>query len=239
MRNKNKITTLLFVLLACSISYAQVGIGTEQPTYDFEVKGTVRFRDLEAQSPYTHYRQVRSDSEGHLTAIQHSPSGMDFENIAKSFMTSPVAIAVGSSARLGLELNISLTPHTETTVVLTYNIPIYLNTAISNVIPHFGGIQVMRTLGNSATFLYGASRKFSFPISYPAGSEVKRGMFLDGKYVDVLRNDTDDYVTYTYSLIGFVEGSSSTTVYFSDTPGEFVNTMGVGVLSAMKLSKKI
>ena len=234
---KNCIIFLLYGLLACSNSYAQIGVGTEQPTYEFEVKGNVRFRDLEEKSENTHYRQVRSDNEGRLTAIQGYPEGMGFENITKAFMPNVVSVVTGENKNLGIDLHVSLKPHSEQIVVLTYNIPIYLNNAVSSIIPHFAGIRMVKTIGNNSTILYGASRKFSFPVGYPTNSEVKRGMFLDGKYVDVIRNETNDYVTYQYSLHGFVDGPYATTVFFSDTKGAFMDTMGIGVLSAMMFTK--
>ncbi|WP_158963398.1 hypothetical protein [Myroides fluvii] len=240
MMYKKIIFSVLFLFLSF-ISYAQIGIGTEEPTYEFETKGTVRFQDLEQQSQYTHYRQVRSDDEGRLTAIQFYQNGLIFKNIVKQFMTNVVIVPVAMPQDLGVKLTVEVDAHSETTVILTYNVPIYLNVNTASVYPHFGGVQLIKTEGIQTQIMHGGSRKFSFALSYPnAINETKRGMFIDGKYVDVIKNTTNTKKIVEYSLKGFTDGPNFTALFFGDSISDLsLNSMGVGVFSAMIFDKKL
>lgn len=235
MKKKLNLLTCLFFLLSVTISQAQIGVGTEQPAYDFEAKGSVRFRDLEKVTPYTHYRQVRSDDEGHLTAIQLFDNNLTFKDLIRELMPRAVTVPIGYPSDLGLKLRVELEPQSETFIVLTYNIPIYMQTQMAAVKPHFAGMQLIRKEGGTSKILYGGSRKFSFPNTYPgAVSEVKRGVFVDGKYVDVIKNTSNTKRVVEYSLNGFTEGPDFTAMIFGDAMSDqTMDSMGVGVFSAM------
>lgn len=235
MKKELNLITALFFLLGITISHAQIGVGTEQPTYDFEANGSVRFRSLEKVTPYTHYRQVRSDNEGHLTAIQLLSSNLMFKDLVRKLMPNAVTVPIGYPTDLGIKLRVELEPQSETFIVLTYNIPIYMHTNVAAVKPHFAGMQLIRKEGGTTEVLYGGSRKFSFPNTYPgAVNEVKRGVFIDGKYVDVIKNTGNTKRVVEYSLTGFTEGPEFTAMFFGDAmTDQTMNSMGVGVFSAM------
>ncbi|MGS4344791.1 hypothetical protein ACKUSY_04120 [Myroides odoratus] len=239
MFKKTKNLILLILLVCCSFSYAQVGIGTERPTEEFEIVGTMRLRGLEQKSSNTHYREVRSDNEGHLTAIQNgSNSGLYFNNLIKQFMNQSIGVPQNMPQDLGVKLSVELAPNSETTVILSYNIPVFLKVSTAQPIPYFGGVEIKRKQNGSMVTLAGASRKFSLPSSFPTGSVDLRGLFVDGKYVDVIRNTTNGTQTIEYSLMGFIEAPAFTALFYSDEPSNTgTGNMGVGVFSAIVFNK--
>lgn len=239
MQNKKYRITLLFLLVCCSISYSQIGIGTANPTEEFELVGTMRLRGLEPKSSMTHYREVRSDNEGHLTAIQNgSNSGLYFNNLIKQFMTQSIGVPQNMPQDLGVKLSIELAPNSETTIILSYNIPVFLRVSTAQPIPYFGGVEIKRKQNGTIETLTGGTRKFSLPASFPAASVDLRGQFVDGKYVDVIRNTTAGIQTVEYSLVGFIESPVFTALFFSDDPSNRApGNMGVGVFSAMIFNK--
>ena len=241
MKKQLNLVTSLFFLLCVTMSHAQIGVGTEQPTYEFEANGSVRFRDLEKVTFNTHYRQLRTDGEGRLTAIQIFGGNYIFKDLVKKLMPAAVTIPIGYPGDLGMKLRVELEPQSETFIVVTYNIPVYMNANTAAVKPHFAGIQLLKKEGGSSQILYGGSRKFSFPDTYPgAVHEVKRGLFIDGKYVEVIRNTSNAKRIIEYSLTGFTEGPEFTAMFFGDAiTNQSMNSMGVGVFSAMIFDEKI
>ncbi|MBB1139658.1 hypothetical protein [Myroides sp. WP-1] len=235
MKKQLNLLVSFSLLFFSAISYAQIGVGTEQPTYEFEANGSVRFRDLEKVTPYTHYRQVRSDDEGHLTAIQIFEGYLTFKDLIRQLMPAAVPVPIGYSTDLGLKLRVELEPKSETYIVLTYNIPIYMHTNVAAVKPHFAGMQLIRKEGGNTQILYGGSRKFSFPNTYPGAlDDTKRGVFIDGKYVDVIKNTGTTKRIVEYTLTGFTEGPDFTAMFFGDNMADqTMKSMGVGVFSAM------
>lgn len=228
-KQKNNIGFLIMFLFLSTLSFGQIGIGTEKPTQEFEVKGTVIFRDLEQQSSTTFNRQVMADSQGNLTAKETSSSGLFFKNIVRQTMGQPIAVRVGSTQDLGVNIKVEIEPYSEAIVVLSYNIPVFIAESIKTINSYFATVKLYK---NNEP-IYPAFRKFTFPVEYNKSVRFFQGMFLDGKYVDVVKNDTGNTVSVTYSLKGGAEGIRSATVYFSDAKGSTTNTMGVGTFSAM------
>lgn len=240
MIRKIKRIVFLVLLAQSAVSYAQVGMGTENPTADeYEVKGSVRFRSLEHKGSATHSRELRSDNLGRLTVVESkSEEGLYFSNLVKQFMTETVTVPLGYPQDLGVLLRVDLKPYSETTVILSYNIPVFMKVTTASPVPHFAAVQLNRKREGLVTPLYGGSRKFSFPVSYPGDANELKGMFLDGKYVDVIQNNSPTPQTVEYSLFGIIQASSFTAAFFGDDPNNTqVGNMGVGVFSAMIFNK--
>ena len=229
---------LLVLLVSCSVSYAQVGIGTETPTEEYEVKGSIRFRGLQEQSSSTHYRELRSDNQGRLTGIESQTKGLYFNNLVRQYMPQTVAVPLSAPQDLGVKLHIELEPNSETTIILYYNIPVFMKYAVASTMAAYGGVQLNKKIDGIQTILYDASRKFSIPRVYGTASENQRGLFVDGRYVDVIRNNSAIVKVVEYTLTGFIESQNFTMLYFSDEVNNVEkDNMGVGVISAMMFNK--
>lgn len=167
MQNKKYRITLLFLLVCCFISYSQIGIGTTTPTEELELVGTMRLRGLELKNSMTHYREVRSDNEGHLTAIQNgSNSGLYFNNLIKQFMTQSIGVPQNMPQDLDVKLSVELAPNSETTILLSDNIPVFLNVSTAQPIPYFGGVEIKRKRNGSVETQTGGTRKFSLQLIF-------------------------------------------------------------------------
>lgn len=234
IKQVNKVGLFLMFLFLSTVSYGQIGVGTENPTQDFEVKGSVIFRDLERKNSEIFNRQVMSNQHGNLSAIVNSEGGMIFKNILKVYMENLVIVSANQSEDLGVKLQVEVEPYSETVVILTYNIPVYKEARVSSSLFHFATIQLIKD--NAA--LYGGFRKFSFPRAYTNDGSIAQGMFIDGKYVDVVRNTSDSAQFVTYTLRGAIEGAATARGFFSDERNTLgVKTMGMGTFSAMVFNK--
>ncbi len=232
-KQRNKIGFLILFLFLSSLSYGQIGIGTEKPNQEFEVKGTVIFRDLEEQRTTTFNRQVMADSQGNLTAKESSSSGFLFKNIVRKNMGGPVAVQTNTKRNLEVNIEVELEPYSEAIVVLSYNIPVFLPLNINDINSHFATVKLYK---DNAP-IYPAFRNFTFPTKYSKSQRGYQGMFLDGKYIDVFKNDSGYMVSVTYSLAGEVQGRGNSIVYFSDEKKSTYSTMGVGIFSAMVFNR--
>lgn len=234
IKQVNKVGFYLMFLLLSTISYSQIGVGTEKPTQDFEVKGSVRFRDLEQKGSNIFNRQLMSNDEGELTALEGSENGLFFKNILKSYMEDPVSVVANESKDLGVSMQVELEPYSETVIILSYNIPVYKEVRVQTSVFHFATIQLIK----DDVALYEGFRKFSFPKSYSKDGGIEQGMFIDGKYVDVIVNRSESKQFVTYQLRGAIEGGTSARGFFSDERGTLnEKTMGIGTFSAMIFNK--
>lgn len=231
MKKKSKKIVFPFFLLWNLCSYAQIGVGTEVPTQEFEIKGTVRFKELDQNLQLT--RQLLSDDEGNLTAAESVKDRLYYDNLQKELMPYPVLVGPNETKDLGVELVMEIKPLSETVVILTYNIPIYSRDNTILNLPEYGGVKLASSRDGNLPL---GARKFTFPLSYGINNTTSRGaFFIEGKYVDVISNTTNQVETVKYTLQGFIENGNAASFYFSDGVGN--GSFGVGIFSGMVFYK--
>ncbi|MDM1406678.1 hypothetical protein [Myroides sp. DF42-4-2] len=234
MSKKLNTTIFSFFLLIGMCSHAQVGIGISKPTQEFEVKGTVRFQNLDNNRALS--RQLSSDDAGNLTASEVVKERFYYDGLKKQFVP-PVLVEPNQSVDLGVGLTVDVPPFSEIIVVLTYNIPVYKLPNTIATLPDYAGIKL---ISSKEGHLPLGARKFTFPSTYSVPNATSHGgSYIDGKYVDVVKNTTSATESVTYSLQGFIESKNANVAsfYFSDTAT--AQNFGVGVFSSMVFFKAL
>lgn len=219
----------LLVVLVAQISIAQIGIGTFTPDEELEIKGDVAFRKLELHDAKVYNRYVAANEGGKLGFLNGSIDGYNFVGLYSAFMPNRVVQNSQGSVDLNLKHSLELRPNSSTIVIINYNIPIYIISDASNdkIKTVFAGAKLMRKRGNEAvTELSGGNRKFSFSDIYRANPE--KGMFIEGKWIETLENNTANSITVEYSLLGFIDGYKGEAVYFSYDRANINQANGLG-----------
>lgn len=126
---------LLVLLVNCSDSYAQVGIGTENPTAASQVSERIQLRGLKVGPSNTHHSELRSDSQGNLTAIASQTKGGYFDKLLKQCMGRTVTEPLEITQDLKSKRSAEATPYSEVAEILSYNIPVFMKVSIASLSP--------------------------------------------------------------------------------------------------------
>lgn len=222
------------------LMFSQIGIGTLTPDEELEIKGEVIFRKLETQNPSKYNRILSANDQGLLGYVNGSTDGYSFTNVYSVFMDKSVAIEKEGTADLNLTYSFDLKAKSSTIIIVNYNVPIYLlnKTNIDEVSTSFAGCKLVRTDMNGAqNEILGANRKFSFSSIYRGNNY--RGMFVEGKWVEILINDSEQPKKVNYKVYGFVEGYANETVFFSFDKNNIDNKNGLGGMSLKVYTKAL
>lgn len=232
MNKSVRLIVFFLVLIIPMMTYSQIGIGTEKPTQELEIAGSIRIQDLEINSPKM-IRQLKSDDNGNLISQEPDPERFYFKSLLREFMSQPIDVNINETKDLNVELTVDIEPKTSVIVVLMYNIPIYYTSVGGVVLPQFAGVQLFSSKSGN---LSGGNRRFSFPSAYNSSAGVSTGMFIEGKYVDVINNESDIRETITYTIKGYTTGlATATSIKFSDVAG--IKSFGVGGFSCHIFNK--
>lgn len=205
-----KIKTLLALcIFSTSLAFGQVGIGVTLPEKELDVKGDIRFRDIQPihNSPdVSEYdRQLVVSKEGDLATVPifGEPNAYRLRNVYYKNMNAPVKSNVKETNRqsdlnLGLEIKVSIPPYTESLILIDYSVPIMITATVDASIFGYLGI----TFKKDTAELDQASRKNTLPTHFnmPAG-----GFAVSGKAVDAVINKTGKTITHTYKAVGYIE----------------------------------
>lgn len=221
-------------------SYGQVGIGTLSPNNEFEIQGDIILRSLSHQDPQKYNRTVMLDDNGVLGAVPASIDGFNFAGVGSAFMPKSIAFNQEEDLDLDLKVGITLTKESSNLLVITYNIPVYIQSDKDDPVIKTGyvGIKLFRRNGDgSESEIVGGDRKISFSSEY--NLEPVKSLFIEGKWIDVHENTQNTDQSVTYFLVGFVEGYAQETVHFSVDQNSSVPLKGIGGLSVKIFNKAI
>lgn len=208
---------LALCIFSTSFAFGQVGIGVALPEKELDVKGEIRFRDLEPiqDSPNVaeYNRQLVLDKEGDLATVPmySEPNGYRLRNVYYKNMEKAVKtdLLLTSDIDLNLFIEVSVPPKTESLVLVDYSVPVMMMTAIiaEDDVKDYGYLGITfkkETVGvaKSIRELDQASRKNTLAAHYHM---PVAGFAVSGKAVDVLINSTDKTIKYRYIAHGYVE----------------------------------
>ena len=185
----------VILIFAMSLSSAQVGINTTNPTKDLDINGELRIRNLPTQTENT---LLAADSDGNIGKanvylISDINSTIATQNV--DVPLSPNTITqIRDSIDLGLSTTITIPANKEALVVITYSVPIGLSTFTS---PRgYYGIRFLKD-GTEAS---AGSRKFSIYMKEDTANMVA----VSNTYTEVFQSlPTERIITYT--LHGYIE----------------------------------
>lgn len=255
-----KIIILFFVLVKFPL-FAQVGIGVEDPVsgLDIDPKGSaveaiedsyIRLEGLERSPDYL--RKIVLNQQGDLATIDYDPNNFNLKTI--KYVKSKTTISIDKAAdvmddskenlNLELDIELSLSAHTDNIVFLEYDVPIYIrdyNQKNTTVIGYMGVTLTKMEQVNTLVELDQGSRKIT---NYENRSSVKdrdfTGVSILGKAVDQISNDTNSEKIVTYKLFGYAEilkeGDKAVQIYFCN--GDLnESSLGSGIFNAVIYEK--
>lgn len=207
---------IVLSLFSASFAFGQVGIGVALPEKELDVKGDIRFRDVKpiqdspALSEYD--RQLVLSKEGDLATVPvfSEPNAYRLRNVYYKNMVNPVksftkTTQPGQELNLGLEIEVSIPPYTESLVLVDYSVPmmIYVGTGSTATVVKAGYLGI--TFKKDKVELDQASRKNTLPSYFHT---PVAGFAVSGKAVDVVINKTDKTIKHTYKALGYIEANT-------------------------------
>lgn len=216
---------------------AQVGINTEKPEADLEVKGSVRLREIDSNIKPT--KVLLANNEGDLGYVNQPKDNYQLKDVFFK-MLDPNIIKFWMNGTglpdLELDITIEIEPYTSVAIAVDYNIPVTMWKSASS----YTGITLMRinALTNVRTELDEGSRKYtSFETAAKHERAYLASLPITGKATDIVENNTANKMVYTYSVIPYIEIRGGV-VYFGDfTYGN--ENFGTGIFIAQVYEKKM
>ena len=219
---KKKLIINIAFLLFTSLTLAQIGINTTNPTKDLDVNGELRIRNL----PYLISSEfLASDNLGNIG--KYNP--LLISEISSVIASSNIDVLINTSTivnniNLGLSTTIFIPANKEAIIIIDYSVPIGVS-SFTNPIGYYG-----ITFRKNGSEEVAGSRKFSFNINENANMVTVFNHYVE----NFTSSSIDRYITY--SLNGYVEthNNSSNTFRFNmwDSLGENYN-WGKATLSKM------
>ena len=240
---------IVFCTFFCTVvTFAQVGIGLENPTTDLDVKGDVRMRQL--ANPISYNRTILANEEGDLAFFDQGEDTYSVKDVLYKLLNNNVttqrtfATNINPSSsfpliELGMDLTVEIKPFTTTAVAMEYNVPV-TSVLFSNAakVPSYMGITMVRKENGLLDELEEGSRKFTLfnvPVNYQSRRYIS--MPVSGKATDIVVNNTRQTRYITYSAKGYIENGSGD-MYFGNPLSDF-NYYGSGVFIIQVYEKKM
>lgn len=217
LKNKNIMRghiIILIVLFFCPNSFAQIGIGTENPDNGIEVEGSVRFRNLKEGDLKQFNREVLMSQQGDLGYLEIESDRSYFVKMVSSKMTDVVVLdKTDQSKDLKLEIQLELLPNAISVFKIHYNIPFSFQTSQESSYTYIPlvsevGVRLMKKQeamddkfinvkdGNRSISLISEYEKTSFELEY-------RSSFIEAMTIQEVINTSNQIKKITYKLMSY------------------------------------
>lgn len=234
------------MLLLTATSFGQVGIGTENPEADFDIRGNIRLRQLGNSSHST--RMLMSNDKGDIGFINHEKDSYRVKDVFYKIMQTPAITTVNGASlhaprfpliELSLDVDVEIAPQTRTAVTMEYNVPITaLIDVTSRNVPSYIGITLVKKEDGTTIELDEGSRKFSFyDVNAIFDSKRCLTMPVSGKATDVIVNNTNSPMIVSYSAKGYIETGYGTLYFGEVSSGD--SSFGSGVFVVQVYEKEL
>jgi len=188
-----KLPLALLCFALCAQSYAQTGIGTDDPQATLDVNGDLRIRSLPQQDNNI---VLTADANGNIGKSNvFFPTDVDAIVAASNVDRTVNGFATVNNVNLGLSISITVPPNRAAIVVITYSVP--LGTVGSAPEGYYG----IRFLRNGVEAPAG-SRKFTVQ---PGSAGASANMVTVGALYTERLASAAVARTFTYSLNGYIE----------------------------------
>ncbi len=201
---------LIFIstLFLYNLMFAQVGIGTVNPTKELDINGELRIRNLPNQDIATS-SVLTTDTDGNIGQSNiFLPSSVSSVVAATNIDRTVSGTRIINNIDLGLSISVTIPAGRNAIVIINYSLPIGIS---SFTVPNLGGYYGVRFLRNGVERQSG-SRK-STVISSLDPNETVNMITIGTIYTENFTANSVDR-TITYSLNGYIEQySTNTNIY--------------------------
>lgn len=200
MMKKIKSIGFFFIVFTTSC-FAQVGIGTLEPTADLDINHKVLLSDLPSVDDNNDdfNRYVISDKDGNIGYRYRYDERLTFRNTYLEKMTKSIILKTSSTADLNLPIMVAIAPNTTSVFEIFYSVPVLLNASLDKT-AGYASIYVVRDIdGQGQTIIKEASRKISFSSTYESNA-IAKGRPISNSYFDTVKNETNQEMIVTYDL---------------------------------------
>lgn len=202
MKNLQYIYILILVFIF-SNCWGQVGIGVENPEVDLDVNLNTKLSGLKDVSGdlLAYDKILFADKDGNLGYQKRNVDAYIYRNSYFEKMTAYYRISNNLSP-LGLTVSIPIPANGQSLVEINYSVSVMNGTA-SNA-----SIVLSREENGSETFLYEATRSFSFADGYSSAASAK-GRAISNIHYDEITNNSNTIKNVTYRLYGIVSQNNA------------------------------
>lgn len=195
-----KIQYIIFFLLCIVKSFAQVGVGTLEPTADLDINYKVKLPDLESTKDLHEFdKYIIADEDGNLGYRYHYQNELIFNNVYLKRLETVKSIGMGGSVNLGMPIEVTIPPHSTRLFEIVYSIPIIMAIDDPNQIYGAASISLTKDINNVQTVIKEASREIAFAGTYNSQAAAK-GRAISNFYFDKVENTTDQEIKIIYNL---------------------------------------
>lgn len=216
---KRSLLSKLYIIFMVAFAYhinliAQVGIGTTSPQATLHVAGTTRIDELPLM---TSNRVVVADSVGNFGYKTLSGSGsggltietnIDIVTNNKLVFPGTIGQYVRDNIDLDLEVTVTVQPNTTSYIRVEYSLPLGAQNCM------YPGMEILTYIGGvfyrDGTQIREANRKIQLDprpwadVFGSTGTLCSMG-YVGCSYSETVTNSTEDPITITYELMGYLE----------------------------------
>lgn len=189
---------IIVIALIFSNSWGQVGIGIENPEADLDVNLNTKLSGLKdvTHELLEYNKIVFADKDGNIGYQNRNVDSYIYRNTYFAKMTNVSSISTKLTS-LGLDISIAVPANGQSMVEINYSVSI-INGSGSNA-----SLVLSRVENGTETFLYEATRSFTFADGY-SNSATAKGRAISNVHYDEIKNDSNTIKNVTYKLYGIV-----------------------------------
>lgn len=198
---KRFLFSFILLLIYSTTTYAQVGIGTTNPTKDLDIDGELRIRNLPSQ-PVGNSNLLTTDDDGNIgRTSSFLLSNVETDIAAANVDRRVVGVTTVNNVNLGLSVSVTIPANKETIVIINYSVPIGLESFTQPARSYYG----IRFLKDGVEAEAG-SRKYTCNINGSTSNMIT----VSNVFTETFASSPVER-TIVYSLNGYIEQRDSGT----------------------------